>query len=546
MEGLTQAVIYCRVSSDKQVRHGHGLDGQEARCAAYARERGLDVVNVFRDEAISGRLENRPAFNRLISFIEASEDNFVVVIDDLNRLARDVVVSRALKLLIKGSGSALACVNFEFEDSPENNYFETIVVATGEYERRKNRQRVMSRQRARLEAGYWVFAPPRGYRYEKIEGHGKLLVPDEPNANLIHEVISKFASGELMTLTDARDFLDDGGLRNRSGKVISPTVEETKRILSRLTYAGYIEYKPWKVAEAVGHHEALVERGTFDAVQQRLAGRARAPTRSDLAKDFPLRSSVLCGDCGTPLTGSWSTGRTKRYPYYRCPNTKSCPAQKKSIAKRQLEADFLHFLQSACPRPGVVKLARRVTEEVWREQNARASEQHDRASKAVQDIETQIEKLIDQLVKSDSSAVRSRLEDRIEKLEKDGERERRQSNRTTLGEEQFGTALNRMFAVLERPQDFWEAGNLEQRRIIQSLLFTGPIEYSASDGFGTTNFSLPFKLLQLDQQGKTELVEVVGIEPTSASPTLRALHAYSVFNLTAGYPTGRENSQPVQ
>lgn len=42
------------------------------------------------------------------------------------------------------------------------------------------------------------------------------------------------------------------------------------------------------------------------------------------------------------------------------------------------------------------------------------------------------------------------------------------------------------------------------------------------------------------------LVEVVGIEPTSASPTLRALHAYTVFNLAAGYPTGRENSQPVQ
>ena len=42
------------------------------------------------------------------------------------------------------------------------------------------------------------------------------------------------------------------------------------------------------------------------------------------------------------------------------------------------------------------------------------------------------------------------------------------------------------------------------------------------------------------------LVEVVGIEPTSASPTLRALHAYSVFSLAAGYPTGRENSQPVQ
>ena len=42
------------------------------------------------------------------------------------------------------------------------------------------------------------------------------------------------------------------------------------------------------------------------------------------------------------------------------------------------------------------------------------------------------------------------------------------------------------------------------------------------------------------------LVEVARIELASASPLLRGLHAYSVINLTACYPTGRENSQPVQ
>jgi len=38
------------------------------------------------------------------------------------------------------------------------------------------------------------------------------------------------------------------------------------------------------------------------------------------------------------------------------------------------------------------------------------------------------------------------------------------------------------------------------------------------------------------------LVEVVGIEPTSASPLPRGLHAYSVFSLAMGYPTDREDS----
>ena len=42
------------------------------------------------------------------------------------------------------------------------------------------------------------------------------------------------------------------------------------------------------------------------------------------------------------------------------------------------------------------------------------------------------------------------------------------------------------------------------------------------------------------------LVEAAGIEPASASPPLRGLHAYSVFDLIAGYPTGREGLKPVQ
>jgi len=37
------------------------------------------------------------------------------------------------------------------------------------------------------------------------------------------------------------------------------------------------------------------------------------------------------------------------------------------------------------------------------------------------------------------------------------------------------------------------------------------------------------------------LVEAGGVEPPSVSPLPSALHAYTVFNLTVGYPTGREN-----
>ena len=42
------------------------------------------------------------------------------------------------------------------------------------------------------------------------------------------------------------------------------------------------------------------------------------------------------------------------------------------------------------------------------------------------------------------------------------------------------------------------------------------------------------------------LVEAAGIEPASASPPLRALHAYPAIDLTPDYPTGREDPEPVQ
>ncbi len=63
---------------------------------------------------------------------------------------------------------------------------------------------------------------------------------------------------------------------------------------------------------------------------------------------------------------------------------------------------------------------------------------------------------------------------------------------------------------------------------------------------GFSSSTRPAKQKCRPEGGIVALVEVVGIEPTSASPTLRDLHAYSVFNLTVGYPTGRENLQPAQ
>lgn len=56
MTAMKQAIIYCRVSSVKQVKEGHGLVSQETRCKEFARMKQYEVVETFFDEGISMRL----------------------------------------------------------------------------------------------------------------------------------------------------------------------------------------------------------------------------------------------------------------------------------------------------------------------------------------------------------------------------------------------------------------------------------------------------------------------------------------------------------
>lgn len=91
------AVIYCRVSSDKHVEEGHGLSSQETRCREYARIKSYDVVGVYHEKGISGKLLDRVQMQAMLDFLKRSKKKqHIVVIDDISRLARSVEAHIAL------------------------------------------------------------------------------------------------------------------------------------------------------------------------------------------------------------------------------------------------------------------------------------------------------------------------------------------------------------------------------------------------------------------------------------------------------------------
>ncbi len=84
----------------------------------------------------------------------------------------------------------------------------TISAAQGELEREQNGRQTRQKMRERVKAGYWVFSAPVGFRYEKVAGHGKLLVRNEPIASIVKEALEGYASGRFASQAEIKRFLE--------------------------------------------------------------------------------------------------------------------------------------------------------------------------------------------------------------------------------------------------------------------------------------------------------------------------------------------------
>ncbi len=106
------AVLYVRVSTDEQARHGVSLEAQEERLRAYCTMRGFTVAATIRDEGVSAykRLHTRPGGAELLSLIEAGKARHVVAYK-LDRLFRNAADALNLTERWNASGVALHLVD---------------------------------------------------------------------------------------------------------------------------------------------------------------------------------------------------------------------------------------------------------------------------------------------------------------------------------------------------------------------------------------------------------------------------------------------------
>ncbi len=509
-----KAVIYVRVSSAAQVAKGHGAESQAARCAEFAKMKGYRVLETFEDKAVSGSLIDRPGMKEMLAFLrQYRKENIRVLIDDISRLARGLEAHLALRAAISECGGLLESPSIEFGEDSDSLLIEHLLASVSQHARIKNAEQVRNRQEARLRTGYYPFKPPLGFKNAKLEGHGKVMVRDEPVASIIEEALEGYASGQFQTQAEVMRFLQaqPDYPKNRFGKV---TNEAANRILNRVVYAGMVEMPEWGVSLREGKHEGLISFATFEKIQARLNGQAYAPARPDLSADFPLRGSVACADCDRPLTSCWSKSKTgAKHPYYMCFN-KDCVSHRKSIRRDKIEGEFEALLEALEPSPTLANIAKSMFTHGWEIQRKQAGHIAEAVRRGIAKVDSEIDKQLDKIVKASSDTVIGAFERKIEQLERQKLvlAERQQNSGMPL--RPFGEMFELAMRFLSSPSNLWKSERLEDRQTVIRLVFAGHLKYDRNEGFRTPKTSSVFKALEGFQNAKMLMAETEGFEPS--------------------------------
>lgn len=248
-----RAAGYVRVSQERAVQNGFGLDAQEADIKRLAEYRGLPLVEVYRENGVSGYKRERPALERLLA--DATAGKFQVVIfpsiDRVGRSVRDVI---DIESALRSCGVGVIFVREGIDTStPTGEFFRNIMASLSQLEGRIIYERLSKGKRAKKSQGGYVGGRiPYGYHKE---GGTLVVVPDE--APVVKQMFEWKAAGR--SLRGIVKLLNAGNTKVRcSGEWSNSTVWN---ILKNRFYTGRAEFEgEWILAQ----HEAIVSDSLFE------------------------------------------------------------------------------------------------------------------------------------------------------------------------------------------------------------------------------------------------------------------------------------------
>ena len=114
-----RAVIYARYSSSGQ--REESIEGQLRDCYDFAKKHGIIVIGEYIDKAMTGRVDRRPDFQRMMKDSEKGRFN-CVLLWKMDRFARNRYDSAMYKYKLKKNGIRIFYAKETIPDGPEVLY----------------------------------------------------------------------------------------------------------------------------------------------------------------------------------------------------------------------------------------------------------------------------------------------------------------------------------------------------------------------------------------------------------------------------------------
>lgn len=494
------AIGYVRVSSDDQVK-GRSLDEQERALRDWCAREGVALVEIFREEGKTARSRDRSELGRALAYAKAHATALrYFVVDDLSRLARDVVDQLSIMRELGALGVETATVMLRLTNDAHGRAVAGYVGVTNQFQSDLQAEKIARSMLAAKREGRWPHAAPIGYRNGRGPSGEKTIELDETVAPVLRDAFERAARGEspaeILAALEAR------GLRGRNGKRIRP--QELRKILRSPFYAGRVRSDRHGF-EVEGRHEALVTHDLWLSVRARLDGRAPAPAPARSAKhqDFPLRGFVYCARCGRPLTAGWSRGRSgARFAYYWC-WSRDCSAG--TVRREALDRAFVEALASIELDEVTLELVEAALRDLWEEARAESSNARRRAARELEQLQERRERLVEAYVFEKSidrptyDRLLAKLDDEIERADFEHLRAR-----ADLGDVAELLAFAR--PMLTGVSDLWSSSSPDLKRRIQRLAFPEGVRFAAG-ALSTPSKALIYSALGANSGEEKGMVE---------------------------------------
>lgn len=335
-----RAVIYARVSSEKQKRDGN-ITRQTASLPNLAAQEGWPVVESITEEGVTGKtILDRPGIKRLFQ-LAADKAFEVLVCDRLDRVGRpeEEVENALLRDYLRRHGIRIYEAGRGLIDltDPMDNFMASVRLGMARIDRIETLRKLNGGRADAVRKGRHPGCPdPFGYRWKKDTTRGGTygqyeVVPEQ--AAIVRRIftlaIEGQGYGQIASILNAEGVTSPterrtvtvkkgpkaGQTRERGGRWAESMIGKILTI-SAETYAGRFNAHKGIVVQV----PPIIDESTRESAARAIKGRI-VTAKTQHGREYLVQGIARCGVCGRSM---WIVPPRKghgRHAYYRCTTT---------------------------------------------------------------------------------------------------------------------------------------------------------------------------------------------------------------------------------